>query len=524
VTPESFAETAVFAGAALKVAGTAMNGAVRRELSENPRLGLIAFAAVLATAASVALLAQDPTWRRALAMTLLALLTFGWYRARPTFGIRRGLPPGSLGLHASLRAVADEDFYAEGFRRWGNVFKMSQLQRSVICIGDLALARSLLRHEGEALGQVNWPFNRLLPGKYVEFMDGEQHARMRALFEPGFGQAILQSCAVDLHTVACTAISALRQPQGAAQDAARGIAPFPVCQELAYRALLRLLVGIDADDPRVAGIPARLALLDRDVHPWLPVTTASRRAFAELTAVLTGVGAALASLPGEAMTRSVLGDLVRKDRALLDDALVIANLATLLQNGRVMLRMLFAWLVKRAGDYPASLATIRAALGDEHRAVTRAREFILEVLRLDVSRYVYREAVADCQVGPYRVPAGWLVRVCLREAHRDPQFFDRPLEFDPGRFAASHFGPDRFWPFGTALHACFAEHFVMAIAERFLLTLAAHDVRVVADGPDERVNRHWAFALPSRQLRVSLADVENVPAAPGWAGTGSTYS
>jgi cytochrome P450 len=347
---------------------------------------------------------------------------------------------------------------------------------------------------------------------------------MRALFEPGFGQETLQTCAVDLHTVVRTAVSALRQPQGAAQDAARGVAPFPVCQDLAYRALLRLLVGIDADDPRVAGMPARLALLDRDVHPWLPVTTASRRAFEELTGVLTRVGAAFVSLPGEAVARSVLGDLVRRDRALLDNASVIANLATLLQNGRVMLRMLLAWLVKRAGDHPGSLAAIRAALSNEHRAATRAREFILEVLRLDVSRYIYREAVADCQVGPYRVPAGWLVRVCLRESHRDPQFFDRPLEFDPGRFAASRFDPNRFWPFGTAMHACFAERFVMAVAEQFLLALAAHDVRVVADGPRERVNRHWAFALPSRQLRVSLADVGYVPAGLNLVGTGSTYA
>lgn len=532
MTAESLAEAVVFAGAALAAAGIATSGVVRRELSENPWLGLIALAALLALAVPVWLLALDPVWRRALAMILIALLAFGWYRARPVFGARRGLPPGSLGLYDSLRAVADENFYAEGFGRWGHVFKMSQLQRSVICIGDLALARDLLRHEGGALGQVNWPFNRLLPGKYVEFMDGEQHARMRALFEPGFGPGTLQACADDLRAAARAAVAELRQPPGraqaaiqeAAQDPTCGVAPFPVCQDLAYRALLRLLVGIDPGDPRVAGIPSMLAQLDRDVHPWLPVSAASRRAFAELAGVLKEVGAEFVPLPGEAVPRSVLGDLVRRDPGLLDDALVIANLATLLQNGRVMLRMLLAWLVKRAGDHPGSFAAIRAALSDERHAETRAREFILEVLRLDVGRYLYREAVADCRLGPYRVPEGWLVRVCLREAHRDPQFFDRPLAFDPGRFAENRFGANRFWPFGAAIHACFAERFVMAVAGQFLLALAAHEVRVLADGPRERVNRHWAFALPSSQLRVSVADVAPVPGGPGPVRVGSTYA
>ena len=515
MTAESLAEAVVFAGAVLAALGISMNAAVRRELSENPRLGLVALATLLALAAPVWLIVQDTTWRRALATILLAVAAFAWYRARPAFGARRGLPPGSLGLYASLRAVADEGFYAEGFRRWGSVFKMSQLHRPVICIGDLGLARDLLRHEGSGLGQVDWPFNRLLPGKYVEFMDGEQHARMRALFEPGFGQGTLQSCLVDLRASVRTAITAMRQPPGAAHDATRGIAPLPICQELAYQALLRLLVGIDPDDPRVAGIPSRLAQLDRDVHPWLPVSTASRRAFAELSGILTNVGAAFVSPPGEVVPRSVLGDLVRRDRALLGDALVIANLATLLQNGRVMLRMLLAWLVKRAGDHPDSLAAIRVALGDEPRAAARAREFVLEVLRLDVGRYLYREAMVDCRLGPYSVPAGWLVRVCLREAHRDAKYFDRPLEFDPGRFAEGRIGNNRFWPFGTAIHACFAERFVLAVAGQFLLGLAAHEVRVLTDGPQERVNRHWAFALPSHLLRVSLDDVAPAPAGLG---------
>jgi hypothetical protein len=42
-----------------------------------------------------------------------------------------------------------------------------------------------------------------------------------------------------------------------------------------------------------------------------------------------------------------------------------------------------------------------------------------------------REAVADCEIGGYRVPAGTQVFVFQWVTQRDPRFFDDPLAFKP---------------------------------------------------------------------------------------------
>lgn len=502
---------AVFAGALLAAVGVAArlakHRAVQREFREQPRLALVALVGLLVLAVPVGLAVQDAAGRWGVATALLAALAFGWHRARPAYGASRGLPPGSLGLDASLRAVEDVHFYAEGFRHWGSVFKMSQLHRPVVCVGDLNLAQELLKQEGGAIRQVDWPFNRLLPGKYVEFMDGGQHARFRALFEPGFGQEVLQACEADLSATVCAAVAAL--------GSAPAAAPWPVCSDLAYRTLLRAVVGVDTADPRVAGAPAILALLDRGVHPCLPASANSRRAFAELCGSLRDIGAAFAAMPDTVVPQSVLGDLVRRERTLIDDALVVANLATLLQDGHNMLRMLLLWLVKRAAIHPETLDAVRAALSDASDAEARAREFTLEVLRMDLAFYAYRKTVADCRIGPFLIPRGWLVRVCLHEAHCDSRYFEQPLDFAPARFRDRAPAAERFWPFSAGMHACFAQPLVMAVATQFLRALAAYDLRLLADGSPERANRHWAFAVPSRSLRVSLSQPTRAPARPG---------
>jgi len=495
-----WAEAVVFAGALLAAARIATRPAVRRELRLHPALALLALTVALLTLAVLAGLAtQGVAVRQTLAGMVVLLAGLAWYRARPAYGRRRGLPPGSLALDVSLKAVDDENFYADGFRRWGGVFKFSQIHRPVACVTDLRQAREFLGHEGGAVGQADWPFHRLLPGKYVEFMDGVQHARYRALLEPAFGPDLVQAWAPDLRELSRASVSEM-----AAASVPNGVAPFAWTERLAYAALLRILVGIDAADPRAARLPALLAALDRPVHPWLPLPGASRRAIAELMARLRDVAEACAASQNDAAPRCVVDELLRLDPAMVGDETMVGNLATLLHDGRNMLRMLLAWLVQRAAAHPDCLARIRSARGDENAAAARAREFVMEVLRTSMSPYLYRKVTADCRLGQYRIPRGWLVRICLREAHHSPRTFERPQEFDPTRFGPEHRRSGEFWPFSIGVHACFAEGFVMAVATGFMQELAAHHLQALSDGPAERNNRHWAYAVPSRQLRVLL--------------------
>ncbi|GAB2707357.1 cytochrome P450 [Nocardia thraciensis] len=66
-----------------------------------------------------------------------------------------------------------------------------------------------------------------------------------------------------------------------------------------------------------------------------------------------------------------------------------------------------------------------------------------------------RQAVRDTTIGGYRVRRGTVVFVAPYVMHRSPEWFPRPLEFDPDRFA-----PDRklprfaYLPWGAGRHVC----------------------------------------------------------------------
>ena len=73
-----------------------------------------------------------------------------------------------------------------------------------------------------------------------------------------------------------------------------------------------------------------------------------------------------------------------------------------------------------------------------------------------------REAAADFDLGPYRLPAGTTVLMSQFVTHRDPRFFPDPLRFDPERFTPkARAARPRFsyFPFGMGPRQCIGEAF-----------------------------------------------------------------
>ena len=87
------------------------------------------------------------------------------------------------------------------------------------------------------------------------------------------------------------------------------------------------------------------------------------------------------------------------------------------------------------------------------RAEGLATRMVSETLRLSQSEYVYRVVARECRLGEFRIPAGWLVRVCLRECHRRPDLFPEPERFDPDRFLDISQGKLIYAPFGHGEHS-----------------------------------------------------------------------
>ena len=93
-----------------------------------------------------------------------------------------------------------------------------------------------------------------------------------------------------------------------------------------------------------------------------------------------------------------------------------------------------------------------------------------------------REAIDDCEIGGYRVPAGTQVFMFQWSTQRDPRFYDRPGQFMPARWTdqfAEQMPRYAYFPFGGGPRACIGASFAMmeiilvlaTIGQRFRLEL-----------------------------------------------------
>ncbi|MFG2073156.1 cytochrome P450 [Nonomuraea maritima] len=93
------------------------------------------------------------------------------------------------------------------------------------------------------------------------------------------------------------------------------------------------------------------------------------------------------------------------------------------------------------------------------------RMFVNELLRLYPPGWILpRRAVATDVVGGVTIEAGSTVLLSPYLTHRLSRFWDRPLEFDPERFAPGGEAKRHryaYWPFGAGPHVCFGQHLFM---------------------------------------------------------------
>jgi cytochrome P450 len=177
----------------------------------------------------------------------------------------------------------------------------------------------------------------------------------------------------------------------------------------------------------------------------------------------------------------------------------------MVKEGSIMVRGLLRWILRALASDPSHARELREVAPSPHELETRALAIVRETLRLHESRYLYRTARHDIAFGRFRVPRGWLVRLCLGEAHEDPRVFPDPQRFDPARFVDAAPGRDAFCPFGSGPHACLGDELTLTIAGGFVREAAlGWDLQTVSDGPMWRINRHWGLWRPSNAFRLTL--------------------
>ena len=175
------------------------------------------------------------------------------------------------------------------------------------------------------------------------------------------------------------------------------------------------------------------------------------------------------------------------ERQLRDEAV------TIFLAGHETTALALSWASALVAQHPAAQAALAAeletVLGGRAPAVSdlpRLRyteAVVLESMRLYPPAYALgRESLQDGEIGSYRFPAGTTVFASPWVMHRDPRYFDRPAEFDPGRWLdglAKRLPRFAYFPFGGGPRLCIGNSFAMmestlilaALAQRFSLSL-----------------------------------------------------
>ncbi len=474
-----------------------------------PRERLLIGAALLAWVATVSVVAS--MWPAALAPAAIGVaggVALATWRARPAHGRRRQAPPGSLSLTRSVRGLAHRDALLLLAERHGPIFKSTQFSGTVVCIHGLSLGQRLVREHRAAIGPSQLAFSDQIMGGFLRYMDDNTHDIYGPLFRRAMSRAVTDAAEP-------VARSATRQMlAGLSTDP---ISPDEEVNRIAYEAVLAALFAIDPTSSLGVDFTntyQRFAAgaISRPKHPT------TRASLDELRVLVnrhlhdidqSGSGGAVCALTE-----------IRATDPQMPDAAAIDNLLFMLRIGSNNVASLVRWVLEMLGSQP----TWRARIAEEQSSKLRGNEhtvepdladaFVMEVLRLAQSEYVYRRLIDDVEFEGFVLRAGWLVRICVWESHRDPTVYDAPATMTD-RFHGARRPQSEYCPFGFDRHACNSVGLAMMIARTVLTEFAANPDAVVHPAGDvARELRHWSHWQPGRRLAVSRTDRSNSTELP----------
>lgn len=363
----------------------------------------------------------------------------------------------------------------------------------------------------------------LLVGQGILVNEGAAWRQQRRLLQPAFHKDRLVGLG---HTISAATMRLLgRWEQQMHHDA-----PFDLAldmQHLTLEIVGRALLDIDVADER-GEVGAALALAIGYInyhvlHPlappaWLP--TSRNRAFRRASKLLDE---RVFAIIAERQRRGVAGDdllgmlLDARDEATsasmsaqqLRDEVVTMILAGHDAPG---LALSWAWyLLAQHPDVEQHLhAELDNVLGGRSPTVGDLPQLhftkmvIDETLRLYPSLWAMgRQATETDELGGYHIPARSLVVVSPYVTHRNPEYWDNPMQFDPERWLPSRM-VDRpffaYFPFGGGARHCMGNHFAMmemqlilaTVAQRFCIRLVAgQDVEAAPIGTLRPRNGIW---------------------------------
>lgn len=232
------------------------------------------------------------------------------------------------------------------------------------------------------------------------------------------------------------------------------------------------------------------------IPDWIPLPSNVKfnRAVAELDRLIYGFIRARRATPERGNDLlSMLVDTQDESGQAMSDKLVRDEAITLFLAGHETTAIALSWTMYLLSQNPEAEAKLHAELDavlqGKHpdpadvKRLEYTERVVLESMRLFPPAYGFgREAVQDCEVGGYHIPAGSTIHMFAWIVHRDPRWYTDPERFDPDRWQgdfAKTIPPFAYIPFGGGPRRCIGNAFAMmegvllvaAIAQRFKLRL-----------------------------------------------------
>jgi cytochrome P450 len=122
------------------------------------------------------------------------------------------------------------------------------------------------------------------------------------------------------------------------------------------------------------------------------------------------------------------------------------------------------------GDFPATGPDARSLMTLRYTGLVAK-----ESLRLYPPAWIIgRQNLTDDMIGGYGIPAGTNVLIPSYVIHRDPRWWEDPLEFRPERFETEHFAQAprfAYFPFGGGPRLCIGQGFAQLEMQALLVAL-----------------------------------------------------
>jgi cytochrome P450 len=207
------------------------------------------------------------------------------------------------------------------------------------------------------------------------------------------------------------------------------------------------------------------------------------------------------------------------DRQLRDEVM------TMLLAGHETTSLALSWtyyLLSQHSDVERTIADeVDRVIGDARPGFAHVDRLVCTRRVIDESLRLYppawgfsRQALADDEIGGYRVPKGSLVFLIPFVIHRRPKLWPDPTRFDPDRFSpARESARPRFAyiPFGAGPRGCIGNQFALVEAQLIVATVAQRFRVELA--PDQDVRPEPLITLrPTPGIRANVT--KRAPATP----------